>query len=184
MKKITIALAPALVALCFQSCQPSVPPEEGAATFSFTVENATQEISGLPALQSFVLGQSSDGYWLIFGGRTNGFHGFGSQQDFPFKKANKFIYVYNTATYALDSMSTTLLPAALQEQYTSSNMEGRQVDNYLYACGGYGEVNVGKPDSAWTTHNIISRILVDSMVHAVLRHDQSALAASIAYDTS
>lgn len=152
-----------------------------AQTFSI---KPSQTLKKLPALQSFVFGQSSK-YWLMIGGRTNGFHGFDSNAYlFPFKKANKFIYVYNTATNQLDSMSTALLPPALREQYTSTNMQHFQVGNYLYVSGGYGEFHAKLPDSSWVTYSTLSRINVGQMISAVLSKNPAQFAASVVYAKS
>ncbi|RYD55545.1 MAG: hypothetical protein EOP56_15640 [Sphingobacteriales bacterium] len=171
---LTVLTAAVLIA----SCQPK---EEATApaSFTFSVEQDAG-FTNLPALQSFVLATDGDD-WLIFGGRTNGFHGFGSSQNFPFKKANYNIFVYNTKDKTLDSIPTSMLPAALRSQYSSTNMQARQVGNKLYVCGGYGQNNAGMPDSAWVTYNTISRIDVKKMIQAVRAKDSAKLAASIAY---
>jgi hypothetical protein len=140
----------------------------------------SQKSLNLPALQSFVFAKSGN-YWLLVGGRTNGFHGFGSATNFPFKKANKFIYVYNTATNKLDSMAAANLPAILREQYTSSNMQHFQVGNYLYISGGYGEFHAKLPDSTWTTYSTISRINISSMLNAIITKNNAQFMASVVY---
>jgi hypothetical protein len=151
--------------------------------FSFTVTPASQ-FTNLPPLQSFVFAQT-DSCWLLFGGRTNGFHGFAEPDtDFPFKKANKFIYVYNSYTSKLDSMSVAYLPELLREQYTSSNMEHTQIGNYVYVAGGYGEINMGKPDSTWITHKTLSRVNVSNMIAAVQSNDSAGLKKSVVYDSN
>jgi hypothetical protein len=151
---------------------------------SFSQSNFTlkpsQNFKNLPALQSFVFGQSGN-YWLLIGGRTNGFHGFGSATNFPFKKANKFVYVYNTATNKLDSMSTALLPTMLREQYTSSNMQHFQVGNYLYLSGGYGEYHAKLPDSTWTTYSTLSRVNIAQIINAVLTKNLIKFRTSVVY---
>ena len=140
----------------------------------------SQKLKNLPALQSFVFGQSGN-YWLLIGGRTNGFHGFANDQDFPFKKANKFVYVYNTATNKLDSLSTALLPSVLREQYTSSNMQHFQVGNYLYISGGYGEYHAKLPDSTYTTYSTLSRVNVAQIINAVLTKNLIKFRTSVVY---
>lgn len=140
----------------------------------------SQKLKNLPALQSFVFGQSGN-YWLLIGGRTNGFHGFSNYQDFPFKKANKFIYVYNTATNKLDSMATALLPTMLREQYTSSNMQHFQVGNYLYISGGYGEYHAKLPDSTYTTYSMLSRVNIAQIINAVLTKNFIKFRTSVVY---
>ncbi len=182
MKKFTFLV---LAALCFYACKSSKKDQLSGSLFSFEVVKDSTDFINLPALQSFVFATADSGkYWLIFGGRTNGFHGFGKQENFPFKKANQFIYVYNTQTHKLDSMSVSHLPVALQEQYTSSNMDNRQVDSFLYVCGGYGEIHQGTPKSAWLTYATLSRVNVNQMVAAVLKPDTIALQKSVVYDTS
>jgi hypothetical protein len=140
----------------------------------------SQNLKNLPALQSFVFGQSGN-YWLLIGGRTNGFHGFGSATNFPFKKANKFVYVYNTATNKLDSMATALLPIVLREQYTSSNMQHFQVGNYLYISGGYGEFHAKLPDSTWTTYSTLSRVNIPQIINAVVTRNTIKFRTSVVY---
>ncbi|MEY4539855.1 MAG: hypothetical protein RLZZ306_1612 [Bacteroidota bacterium] len=155
-------------------------------TFSRTHSQSTfslkpsQNLKNLPALQSFVFGKSGN-YWLLIGGRTNGFHGFSNYQDFPFKKANKFVYVYNTATNKLDSLSTAFLPTVLREQYTSSNMQHYQVGNYLYISGGYGEYHAKLPDSTFTTYSTLSRVNIAQIINAVLTKNLIKFRTSVVY---
>jgi hypothetical protein len=144
----------------------------------------SQTLKKLPALQSFVFGQSGK-YWIMIGGRTNGFHGFNSNAYlFPFKKANKYVYVYNTATNQLDSMSTSFFAPALREQYTSSNMQHFQSGNYLYISGGYGEFHAKLPDSSWVTYSTLSRIDVNQLISAVLSKNITQFSTSAVYAQS
>lgn len=144
----------------------------------------SQTLKKLPALQSFVFGQSGK-YWVMIGGRTNGFHGFNPNAYlFPFKKANRYVYVYNTATNQLDSMSTSLFAPALREQYTSSNMQHFQSGNYLYISGGYGEFHPKLPDSSWVTYSTLSRINVNQLISAVLSKNITQFSTSAVYAQS
>lgn len=173
-----LALAALAATILVTGCQPKEETPK-PASFTFSVEEDAS-FTNMPSLQSFALGTDGDD-WLMFGGRTNGFHGFGSVEDFPFKMANYTIYVYNTKNKTLDSIPTTMLPAALQDQYSSTNMQCRQVDNKLYVCGGYGMYHAGLPDSAWATYNTISRIDIKKMIKAVRDKDSNKLAEAIAY---
>lgn len=152
---------------------------QGNSQSNFSLK-PSQKLQNLPALQSFVFGQSGT-YWLLIGGRTNGFHGFSNYQDFPFKKANKFVYVYNTSTNKLDSMATALLPSVLREQYTSSNMQHFQVGNYLYVSGGYGEYHAKLPDSTYTTYSTLSRVNIAQIINAVLTKNIIKFRTSVVY---
>ncbi len=163
--------------LCFTSISKAQTPK------GFSIK-PSQTLKKLPALQSFVFGQSGK-YWVMIGGRTNGFHGFNANAYlFPFKKANKYVYVYNTATNQLDSMSTSFLVPALREQYTSTNMQHFQVGNYLYVSGGYGEFHAKLPDSSWVTYSTLSRINMSQLVNAVLTKNINQFAASVVYAKS
>ncbi|MEL6731666.1 MAG: hypothetical protein AAFP83_11110 [Bacteroidota bacterium] len=153
--------------------------EPDAPSFSFTVTQ-TAKFPNLPALQSFVLGQSGS-KWLIFGGRTNGFHGFGEASTFPFKKANKFIYAYDTQTQQLDSLSLKSLPKQIREQFESSNMLGTQVNGMLYVAGGYGEINAGTPDSAFITHPVLTRIHVANVIAAIEAQDAARMGSELVF---
>ena len=180
-----------LCGLLLASCGGNTNGNKGAETtddkailippFIYEVEK-NNTYTNLPALQSFVFGQSSDN-WLLFGGRTNGFHGFQEPaEDFPFKKANAYIYAYNTSSNSLDSMPVSDLPEALKEQYLSSNMQHTQKGNMLYVSGGYGEINIGQVDSTWTTYDILSRVDVSAMISAVQNNDANALKNAVVYD--
>jgi hypothetical protein len=157
--------------------------EDVATDYTISLEKSST-MTNLPALQSFVVGKT-DTHWLLIGGRTNGFHGFsGASESFPFKKANQFIYAYEWSTNTLDSVSVDLLPEALREQYTSSNMQHFQEGNYLYINGGYGEVNAGTADSAWHTYSTLSRVTVDEMVSSITTNDEIAISSAVVYDDS
>ncbi|MEL6132786.1 MAG: hypothetical protein AAFR59_05410, partial [Bacteroidota bacterium] len=153
--------------------------EPQTPAFSFSVKQSTK-FKNLPALQSFVWG-TSGGKWLIFGGRTNGFHGFGEDETFPFKKANKYMYAYDPQTQQLDSLPLTSLPKQVQEQFESSNMLGTQVNDYLYVAGGYGEINTGKPDSAFITHPMLSRLNVAEIIESIENQDAARVGSEIVF---
>jgi hypothetical protein len=178
MNKIVL-LALLAIAVTNYRCTSPAKQTTGTPSFSYTIEE-DNSFTGLPALQSFVFGES-DSCWLMFGGRTNGFHNFYQDQNFPYKKANTYIYVYNKYTHKLDSMSIYKLPAILSEQFAATNMQNRQVDNYLYLTGGYGMINQGQPDSNWVTHNIMSRVNISQMISAVQNQDSVALGNSVKY---
>src|SRR5690606_18731723 len=117
MKKMTLLLLATAIMIAHYQCQSPSATQQTNGSFTFTIE-ADNSFTGLPALQSFVLGESGDN-WLMFGGRTNGFHGFSApNQDFPYPTANKYIYVYNTTTHTLDSLPAAMLWDDLRDQFT------------------------------------------------------------------
>ncbi|MBA4198311.1 MAG: hypothetical protein C0459_12235 [Chitinophaga sp.] len=169
--------------ICIYACKSSNKSDASSTLFNYEV-TIDKDLTNLPALQSFCFGTTtsdSGKYWLMFGGRTNGFHGFGGQENFPVKKANTYMYVFNTKTNSLDSIDVSYLPKDLREQYISTNMQNRQVDSFLYVCGGYGAKKV-LLDTLWVTHNIISRININQIVKAILAKDSIGIRKAIAYD--
>ncbi|HEU4717811.1 MAG TPA: hypothetical protein VFU15_08250 [Bacteroidia bacterium] len=184
MKKIFALL---LTAAVIVSCNNNPPVSASASapdTFVFTVTQSTK-LTRLPALQSFVFARDSvTGCWLMFSGRTNGFHNFPAAADssFPVAHANHFAYVYNPALDTLYSMNVSNLPAPLNVQYTFTNLESFQQGNNLYVCGGYGSNNFTNDSNNFVTANIISRINVNAMVTSIIAQNTSGFAASVVFD--
>lgn len=186
MKKRSTILLVAVAISTLLSCKNSNKTSntgntDSSGSFTFAVEE-DHGMTGLPGLQSFALGITNDGKWLLLSGRANGFHGFDStSQNFPFKKANQYIFAYDTKTHKLDSMSTNILPPDLRDQYNATNLEVRQIGDKLYLCGGYGVINAGTSNEKWVTHPILSRIIISKMISAVQAHDPAAMRKAIVY---
>lgn len=178
------------------ACKNQPTHNAGSSGFTFSIDTLSG-FENLPSLQSFAFANANNGQqWLLFGGRTNGFHGFdtskGQAANFPFKKANEFIYVFDTATKHIDSMNVrNLLNLPLIYQFIATNAAVRQVDTFLYVCGGYGTVIdtakkgiVSLLPEQWITHNRISRIHIPHMVKAIQTHNAILLRQSVVSDTS
>ncbi|MCA6363110.1 MAG: hypothetical protein IM638_08725 [Bacteroidetes bacterium] len=170
-------------ALFVQGCSdnPGNNTQTGETTLSYTISQI-DTFPNLPALQSFVFGQTNDA-WLFIGGRTNGFHGFPNDGNdaFPRKKANKWIYAYTLSTHTLDSMSVDSLPAALKDQFSFTNIQHTQDGDSLYLCGGYGATYTSPNDSTFITDSTFSRVMVSQMVAAVKSHSGAQLRSSVVY---
>jgi hypothetical protein len=181
MKKLLPSMC--ILGLVFQGCSGSTENSTvlGEATLTYAVAQSN-EFPNLPALQSFVFGQTSDA-WLFIGGRTNGFHGFPNDGNdaFPRKKANKWIYAYTLSTHSLDSISVDSLPAALKDQFSFTNIQHTQDGDSLYLCGGYGATYSASNDSTFITDSTFSRVIVSQMVAAVKNHSGSQLRSAVVY---
>lgn len=175
MKRIlTVAgMAAALV----WACGPK--PQNIPDSFIYEVVES-QNFPNLPALQSFAFGET-DSCWLLLGGRTNGFHGFGNQKNFPVRRANLYAYAYNTYTHELDSLPVDSLPDPLKWQFRATNMQHVQVNDYLYMCGGYGAQIVNN-DTSYVTSSVFSRVNVPQMVQAIQTANMAAFRNSVVYD--
>ena len=176
MRKISLSVI--LACGLLWACGPKHSDSE-SRTFTYEVVES-QNFPNLPALQSFAFAQT-DSCWLFLGGRTNGFHGFGGQENFPVRKANLYAYAYNFDRGRLDSLSVDSLPDALKWQFRSTNMQHVQDSNYLYLCGGYG-ARIDGGDTAWVTNSVFSRIDVALMVDAIQTGNYNNFRQSVVYD--
>jgi len=182
MKKTLITLILLAITFClfFYKCSNR---NLGETKFNFSiVEN--KDFKNLPALQSFAFATYKD-YWIMLGGRTNGFHGFPNQPTpaFPYSKANKYIYVYNTKKHILDSMSVYELPQTIQNQYATTNMQQTQYGDFLYLCGGYGKAD-SSSSSKFITDSTISRINLPALIQRVsLKRKNIMLETIFAFDS-
>ena len=158
MKKQTFLASSLVVVLC-AVCLAQTPP---TPPFSLRLEEVANPAA--PALQSFVLGESS-GKWLLIGGRTNGLHGFSKHDAFPFSKANAIIYVYDPVANQVFSSSGSELPTKIADAISATNMESCQNGSTLYITGGYGlDTRSGK----MITFPTLTAIDVDGLVGAIV----------------
>jgi len=121
-------------------------------------------ITDLEGVQSYAYGQDK-GKWIIFGGRLDGLH---QRQPFAaFKVAghNTSLIVIDPITKKRWTAALTSLPAAIQEQLSSTNMQFYQEGDYLYCIGGYGYSST-KADH--TTFANLTAIKVSDVINAVV----------------
>ncbi|MBK9319497.1 MAG: T9SS type A sorting domain-containing protein [Bacteroidetes bacterium] len=135
-------------------------------------------ISGMPPLHSYSWAKW-EGKWLIFGGRTNGLHGFQPPFAFPTANQNGMIYVIDPDSNLLWSTSASVLPVAIREQIISSNQQFTQDNNYLYITGGYGFASV--PNSL-ITFPYLTRIDVNGLMQSIVQQQSILPYFSQVYD--
>lgn len=129
-------------------------------SLSNPVELATDSV------QSYVIAEW-DGYWLIVGGRINGFHGTGgSGSTFPVRYANEEFILYQPSSQRRWSAP---LPAAYKDQLSSTNMPYYQDDATLWVAGGYGCVsaNPGAPCN-YRTYPNLTAINIPMVISSIL----------------
>ncbi len=182
MKNKLIIPGLALIAISLWSCGPSK-NKAAKPEFSFTVTlDNNPNYAKLPQLQSFVF-ENYKGNWLMFSGRTNGFHNFSEPgQDFPKLKANQFIFVFDPASGQLDSLAIPNYGGDTANVFLSTNLAHTAKDGYLYACGGYGALPGG--DSARTTYSYFMRMQMDSAIAAVKANNPGRFKKSIIWGQS
>ncbi len=106
------------------------------APFSVSIEPMT--IADAPGIHSFTWAKSSDGKWLIIGGRLDGLHRRQPWAAFQAIHNNTFATVLDPVTQETWSKSLQELPAPIFEQLQSTNQNFIQVGNKLITTGGYG----------------------------------------------
>lgn len=130
----------------------------------FTIEIEPVTNASVPGLHSFAFAQSGS-KWLLVGGRTNGLHGFSSNDGFPTQYANNELVVIDTAGWQFWTAALTNLPDSVADPLRSTNMEHWQEGNYLYMIGGYGYDSV---QNKYVTFPRLSALRVDSIIDAVV----------------
>ncbi|MBN8678000.1 MAG: T9SS type A sorting domain-containing protein [Chitinophagales bacterium] len=121
-------------------------------------------VPGLGGLQSYAFGQHN-GKWLIFGGRLDGLHRRQPFATFDIAGHNNQILVVDPVAGQKWSAPLSSLPAALQEQLSSTNMEFEQEGETLYLIGGYGYSNSAGDH---ITYNRLIAVQVPEVIDAVI----------------
>ena len=136
---------------------------QGLTGFSLALEEVN--ISGLPALQSFVWGKTTDGKWLLLCGRTDGLHDHRPPFSFPSNMANDDIWVVDPNTKQVWSAPINSLSTGLKNALTATNAEFQQVGDVLYILGGYG---VDFADSQHKTYSYVTSVDVTALANAII----------------
>lgn len=147
---------------------PRPPAVANASNFPYTIQVTRVPIPDLLGVQSAVTAQAG-GAGLIFGGRTNGLHGFSTDpnvNNFPPEDQNTTIQVVDATTGKVTSVdwSQTGLPASETDPLTSTAQQFLQVGNTLYVIGGYGrDSNTGQ----MVTFDTLTAINVPGLIQDV-----------------
>ena len=110
----------------------------GKGQDQFTVQIEPLTITGAPNIHSYSWGKTSDGKWLVVGGRIDGLHRRQPWAAFLASDNNTDIILIDPTTDEVWSTSLSGLPLTIFEQLQSTNQEFYQRANMLYVIGGYG----------------------------------------------
>lgn len=140
-----------------------------APAYSVSVAAGAKMTTGF---HSYVIGVYQN-YWVVLGGRTNGFHGTeGTGAKFPRAQANDSIFVIDTESVQGENATiySAILPEAVRASLTGSNMGHEQVEDYLYTVGGYGTTcdNGVYVDSCYQTFPYLTRINLPGIVNSLV----------------
>ena len=145
----------------------------------YTLQIQAVAMPSVPAIQSAVSAQSG-GLWLVFGGRTNGLHGFDPSGlvNFPPQFQNNDIYVINPATGQTWSMpwTATGLSASVYTSLSSSNQEFYQSGDHLYTVGGY---SYDSTTGNFTTYDTLTSLSVKGLIDAVVNGTSAVGTANV-----
>lgn len=108
-----------------------------AQTTRFHVRLQSVELENLGGLQSYSIATHND-LWLIVGGRLDGLHMKQPFAAFDPSGNNKQMIVVDPETKEVWRSDLTTLPVEVQEQLSSTNMQGYQDGDHLILTGGYG----------------------------------------------
>ncbi len=131
----------------------------------FTVQIEPLVISNAPSVHSFSFGKTSDGKWVILGGRIDGLHQRQPFAAFLENDNNKNVYVIDPIANQTWSTSISVLPASLFEQLQSTNQEFTQRGNTLYIIGGYG---FSATQNDHITYDNLTAVDIDGLANAVI----------------
>ena len=132
--------------------------------YSVKVKQLEGRSATFPTLQSFSAGHTSDGQWLLLGGRTNGLHKFtpNSKKNFPAAHQNSRVWVYDPK---LDrswsrSLAQSGLNASKQLSLSTTNAQQLQQGEVLFRVGGYV---YDAANQTFSTRNRLSAINIDNL---------------------
>lgn len=155
MKKYYLLLAGMLLACLHLAAQ---------APYTITVNRSSVNTKA-PALQSFCIATSGN-YWLVIGGRTNGFHGTGdSSSTFPTSFSNERFYVIDPTS---NNVWSAPIPAQFLNQLRSTNMAYYQDGGTLYCIGGYGNGCSSDNPGCYQTFPNLTAINVSSVISIIM----------------
>ncbi|HMU08794.1 MAG TPA: hypothetical protein PKC54_02240 [Ferruginibacter sp.] len=132
--------------------------------FPYTIRLESMEVIDMPALQSYAYA-TWQGKWLLVGGRNDGLHRRQPWATFDEEGQNKHIYVVDPVKKQVWKQSLEGLPAAIAEQFQSTNMEFWQSGNRLILTGGYGYSETADDH---ITFPFLAVIQVDELITAIV----------------
>lgn len=146
-----------LLMIGFQSCAQS--PE------AFNIEMEAMTITNTPGIHSYSWGTTTDGKWIILGGRIDGLHQRQPFAAFLEEDNNKYVFVIDPVNEQSWSADLSVLNAGMYEQLQSTNQEFYQRDTTLYIIGGYG---FSTTEGDHITYPNLTAIDINSLADAVI----------------
>ncbi|TXE16756.1 T9SS type A sorting domain-containing protein [Psychroserpens burtonensis] len=140
---------------------------EIVAQDQFTVQIEPLVITNAPNIHSFSWGKTTDGKWVVLGGRIDGLHQRQPFVSFLENDNNKSVYIIDPVTNQTWSTSISVLQTSLFEQLQATNQEFHQRGNTLYIMGGYG---FSASQNDHITYDKLTAVDVDGLANAVINN--------------
>ena len=136
-----------------------------SAQEQFYVKIEPVTITDAPGVQSYSWGKTSDGKWLILGGRIEGLHKMRPFEAFRQNENNKNVFLIDLENNKTLSADLSVLPSSIFEQLQATNQEFHQRENTLYIIGGYGYSDTAQDH---ITYNNLTAIDIDGLAKAII----------------
>ena len=133
----------------------------------FTVQIEPLVIPNAPNVHSYAWGLTTDGKWVIIGGRIDGLHQRQPFAAFLESENNKSVYIVDPVTNQSWNTSIGVLPTSMFEQLQATNQEFYQRNNTLYIIGGYG---YSATQNDHITYDKLTAIDIDALANAVINN--------------
>ncbi len=150
-----------LFIISFQTLYAQVAGQNEQSEFSISLRSV--EIMDMNPIHSFAYATHEDCI-LIVGGRIDGLHARQPFNAFPLAFNNKELIVANPISKEVWTSTLELLPASLQEQLQSTNMNFHQVADTLYIMGGYA---FSESYNDHITFPYLTTIIVSELVESI-----------------
>ncbi len=134
----------------------------------FSIEIEPISIANTPGLHSYSWGKTSDGKWVILGGRLDGLHQRQPFAAFLEQDNNKSIHVIDPINNQVWSQSLSSLSSSIFEQLQSTNQQFYQRDTVLYITGGYG---FSASSNDHITYPYLTAVSLNQVANAVINGD-------------
>ena len=134
-----------------------------AQEFPYRIAIGQLTIPELGGIQSYAYAQS-EGKWIVFGGRLDGLHRREPWASFDSLGHNRELIVVDPIQRKKWKMDLLTLPVNIRNQLSSTNMEFRQVGDYLILIGGYG---IKEETGEHVTHPFMTLVDVAKLVRAI-----------------
>lgn len=138
---------------------------------TYVIEMEPLEIASVPAVQSYSWGKTTDGKWVILGGRIDGLHQRQPFAAFLASENNTLAFVIDPVTEESWFADLSVLGGTLFEQLQATNHQFKQNNSTLYITGGYG---YSATAADHITYPYLTAVDIDGLASAIMNSESIA----------